>query len=85
MTEQELLAKSGALPNHHPIYLAAKALIDYMRDNSGAATGELIKALAHEVDKYDDLTIPDFLRRPLPDKMTGTEGLEDLLGHEQQS
>lgn len=66
-------------PNHHPIYLAAKALTDFMRANSGAATGELIKALVHEVDKYDDLTIPEFLKRPVPEKMTGIEGLEDML------
>lgn len=66
-------------PNHHQIYLAAKALIDYMRDNSGAATGTLIKALAHEVDVYDDLTIPGFLKRPAPEKLTSTAGLEDLL------
>lgn len=68
-------------PNHHQIYLAAKALIDYMRLNSGAATGVLIKSLAHEVDVYDDLTIPGFLKRPAPEKLeiTGTEGLEDLL------
>lgn len=52
-------------PNHHPIYLAAKALSDYMRKNSGAATGQLVNALHKAVDDYDDLTIPDFLRRPM--------------------
>lgn len=53
-------------PNHHPIYLAAKELTDYMRTNSGAATGLLVGALYKAVDDYEDLTIPDFLRRPLP-------------------
>lgn len=70
-------------PNHHPIYLAAKALIDYMRENSGAATGTLIKELTRQVDLYDDLTIPDFLKRPVPEKLAGIEGLEDLLNDKQ--
>lgn len=67
-------------PNHHPIYLAAKALTDYMRANSGAATGQLVNALYKAVDDYDDLTIPNFLRRPMVPKadewtvVGGTDG-----------
>lgn len=56
---------AGERPNHHPIYMAAKAFADFYRTNNGCTTGELVRAVIKAVDDYDDLTIPDFLRRKI--------------------
>ena len=60
-----------------PVYIAARALIDFMDLNSGAATGELIQKLRNAIVETDELQIPEFLRRTKP-RETAT-GLEDLL------
>lgn len=41
-------------PSLRSVYMAAKNLSDYMRTNSGAATGELVAALHKAVTRYED-------------------------------
>jgi hypothetical protein len=69
-----------------PVYVAARAVIDYMDKNSGACTGQLLNGLRNALAETDDLAIPEFLRRKRPAAEhwdhapeTSNEGLEDLL------
>lgn len=72
-----------------PVYVAARALIDFMDSHDNACTGQLINGLRNALAETDDLEIPEFLRRkPSAAEYFGQKpavepssnaGLEDLL------
>lgn len=66
----------GGMTKHSykDIYIAAKALITFYRENSGCSTGDLIKALGEAVDEYDSLAIPKLLQREPADEWTVVGG-----------